>query len=58
MKGVHLPATAEAKGFKEAIGLNSEQMHGIVCRAAGWNVQLKVTIPTSLELHLKTSSLS
>lgn len=45
MKGVHLAATAESKGFTEAIGLNAEQMYGIVCGAAGWNVQFEHYAP-------------
>lgn len=39
MVGVHLAATAEARAFTDAVGLNSEQMFEIVCSAAGWNVQ-------------------
>ena len=39
MIGVHLAATAEARAFTDAVGLNSEQMFEIVCSAAGWNVQ-------------------
>ena len=41
IKGVHLAATAEFKGFTEAMRLNAEQMHEIVSGAAGLNVQLK-----------------
>lgn len=41
MNGVHLAATAESKGFTEAMGLNAEQMYEIVCGAAGWNVQFE-----------------
>ncbi|KAH7134286.1 NAD binding domain of 6-phosphogluconate dehydrogenase-domain-containing protein [Dactylonectria macrodidyma] len=39
MVGVHLAATAEARAFTDAVGLNAEQMFEIVCSAAGWNVQ-------------------
>ncbi|PLB52476.1 hypothetical protein P170DRAFT_472367 [Aspergillus steynii IBT 23096] len=45
MKGVHLVAAAESKGFTKAIGLNAEQMHDIVCGAAGWNFQFEHYAP-------------
>ncbi|KXT02539.1 hypothetical protein AC579_423 [Pseudocercospora musae] len=41
MVGVHLAAAAESQGFTRAIGLDAEQMHGIICGAAGWNVQFE-----------------
>lgn len=41
MVGVHLAATAESRGFTEAVGLNADQMFDIICGAAGWNVQFE-----------------
>ncbi|EME83619.1 uncharacterized protein MYCFIDRAFT_47062 [Pseudocercospora fijiensis CIRAD86] len=41
MIGVHLAAAAESQGFTRAIGLDAEQMYGIICGAAGWNVQFE-----------------
>lgn len=45
MKGVHLAATAESRGFTEAVGLSEEQMYDIVCGAAGWNIQFEDFAP-------------
>lgn len=41
MVGVHLAATAESRGFTQAVGLNADQMFDIVCGAAGLNVQFE-----------------
>ncbi|KAM6484901.1 NAD binding domain of 6-phosphogluconate dehydrogenase-domain-containing protein [Trichoderma sp. SZMC 28011] len=45
MVGVHLAATAESKGFTQAVGLDTNQMFDIVCGAAGWNVQFEKYAP-------------
>lgn len=45
MVGVHLAATAESRGFTQAVGLNTGQMFDIVCGAAGWNVQFERYAP-------------
>ncbi|KAJ3542870.1 hypothetical protein NM208_g3873 [Fusarium decemcellulare] len=39
--GVHLAATAETRGFTQAVGLDDDQMFNIICEAAGWNEQFE-----------------
>lgn len=43
--GVHLAVSAEALGFTEAIGLNTDVIYDIISKAAGSNVQFVEFVP-------------
>ena len=43
--GGHLAATAEAMGFTEAVGLDTNVMYDIISKAAGSNTQFVENVP-------------
>ena len=43
--GVHLAASAEAMGFTEAVGLDTDIMYDIISKAAGSNTQFVKCVP-------------